>query len=65
MGELSPNSPRLMWKGALGDGRAADTSRAAIAENLSQKNRSKNVIATSIRAGRVILEDVTAGSGRG
>jgi hypothetical protein len=49
----------------LGDGRAADTSRAAIAENLSQKNRSKNVIATSIRAGRVTLEDVTAGSGRG
>ena len=72
MGELSPNPPRLTdWRGAgcgrapLGDGRAADTSRAAIAENLSQKNRSKNVIATSIRAGRVTLEDVTAGRGRG
>jgi hypothetical protein len=71
MGELSPNPPRLTdWRGAgcgrapLGDGRAADTSRAAIAGNLSQKNRSKNVIATSIRAGRVTLEDVTAGSRR-
>ena len=40
-------------------------SGAAIAAYLPQKKRSKNVIVTINRAGRVTLEDVTAGRGKG